>query len=394
MPPRMAVRNPVRPVSITNLRVNKVPRAVLDLTHPVSNFGFEVTMSYANGFPYPVVVSMRNGLAVTIPPINEKWSDTPDFTVYVRYRFARNVKIDSHRLLDVIPDDASMEMKALKEAILESKVNVIRNGNECVLMYSVDKQLFEKHCGAIYLQPLDVALSMNSAEQPVFHPESVEGMRLKVNDDVSGLNYHVYIVDKEGRYGKRWVNIGGKVFPVMPVRDSDEIDGVYLSISGHTNQSQVEKIYYTYDQATTELMLFASESDAITLGNVAEVKRREFETMQHEQRVLTLRMESEHRQNIQSLELELAKQKQEKADRESDLSKQIAALKKSEYKLEKESKKREAKYAREKAKRESRMSEEKDYYERRSYERKDSSEFIKWLPPIILGAGMLISKFL
>ena len=36
----------------------------------------------------------------------------------------------------------------------------------------------------------------------------------------------------------------------------------------------------------------------------------------------------------------------------------------------------------------------KDYYENRSYDRKDSSELVKWLPGIILGAGLLIPKLM
>jgi septal ring factor EnvC (AmiA/AmiB activator) len=165
-------------------------------------------------------------------------------------------------------------------------------------------------------------------------------------------------------------------------------------MSGHEGCSKAQEIYYTFESAEAELMLFSSEAEALNLGNQVEAKRREFEELQHEQRVTMLRLENDHKKSIQLMELELAKQKQEKADRENELAKEISRLKKSEYALEKEATKREAKYAKEKAKRDARMNEDKDYYERRSYDRKDSSEVIKWLPAAVVGVGLLISKFL
>lgn len=395
MPPRVAVRNAQRPTTIPNTRVSNVDVREPDIRQPVSNFGFETTMSYSNGFPYPVVVSLRNGLAVTIPPITDNWTSTKDFVVYVRYRFAKDVKIDTHRILDVISDSSSMELKALKEAVVSAKLNIVRNGHECLLMYAVDMRTFEEHRGAIYVHALDVALSSDNSERPVYHPESEEGRRMREQYALeTGLNYHVAIVDKERRYGKRWVNIGGKVFAINPIYDSSRLDGVYLTTSDPDDHCKLEEVYYTFESATAALMLFQSETEASTLGDQSESRKREFEVLQHEQKMALMKLEGEHKQSIQSLELQLAKQKQEKADREIELSKQVADLKKSEYALEKEAKRREAKYAKEKAAREARMLDEKDYYERRSYDRKDSSEIVKWLPAAVIGVGVLISKFL
>lgn len=392
---RGSVRNAVRPIIIPDTHVNSIDVREPDTNQPVSNIGFECTMSFANGFPYAVVIALRNGLAVTVPPITGNWSTTKDFVVYVRYRFAKDVKIDTYRLFDVIPDNASMEMKAMKVAITEAKVNIVRNGHECLLMYTVDVGTFEKHMGALYLHALDVTISTGTADRPVFHPESLQGRQLREQYAVgAGLTYHVSIVDKDRRFGKRWVNIGGRVFSVYPVHDSDKLDGIYLTTSGQDGQSKSQEIYYTFESAEAELMLFSSEAEAATLGNQVESKRREFEELQHEQRVIMLRLENDHKKSIQLMELEIAKQKQEKVDRENEWAKEVSRLKKSEYALEKAGKKREAKYAKEKAKRDAYMLAEKDYYEHRSYDRKDSSEVIKWLPAAVVGMGLLISKFL
>lgn len=404
MPPRMAVRTGVRPITASCSHVAKVnPREHYN-TAPITNLGFETHVNYINGLPYPIVVSLRNGLSLTIPPLNQNWQTSPDFVVLVRYRFAKGVKIDTHRLLDVLSDGASNETKALKEAISEARVNVVHNGHECILRYTIDTRTFEEHRGALYVHELDIALSLDDPETPVYHPESVRGRELQQqNEKDVGLVYQLCINDTEQRYGKRWANIGGRVLPVRVIEDHTRKEGVYVTITGHYGLSKTEEIYYTFESASAELMLFSTESEAKTLGNMAEERKREFENLQHEQRVLTMKMEEAHKTRIHELEMQLAQQKQEKADRENKMAKTIAKLKKAEAKfayklekeakrLEKEAKRRDAQLAREKAERESRMLGVRDYYEHRSYDRKDSSEIVKWLPALAVGAGVLVSK--
>ena len=61
-------------------------------------------------------------------------------------------------------------------------------------------------------------------------------------------------------------------------------------------------------------------------------------------------------------------------------------------KLDVEKSTREMEVFREKLRREEESNRRKDYYEDVSYKRKDSSELIKWLPGIIIGAGLLLPK--
>lgn len=405
MPPRMAVRSGVRPITAPCSRVTKISPRELINSAPATNLGFETYTTYTNGLPYPVVISLRNGLSLTIPPLNQNWQQSPDFVATVRYRFAKGVKIDTHRLFDAISENDSEETKALKEAISDARVNVSYNGHECTLRYHVDVRTFEEHRGAMYIHELDIALSLDDPESPVYHPESTWGRELQLQHtkDV-GLVYQICINDTEQRYGKRWANIGGRVLPVRVVEDHTRKEGVYVTIAGHHHQSKTEEIYYTFESASAELMLFSTESEARTLGNMAEERKREFENLQHDQRMLTLKMEEEHKSKIHELEMRLAQQKQEKADRESKMAKVIAKLKKAEAKfayklekearrLEKEAKRRDAQLAKEKAERESRMLGVRDHYEHRSYDRKDTSEIVKWLPALAVGAGVLVSKF-
>lgn len=63
-------------------------------------------------------------------------------------------------------------------------------------------------------------------------------------------------------------------------------------------------------------------------------------------------------------------------------------------KLDAEKNLRDLDILKDKLRREEDSNRRKDYYDERSYDRKDSSEIIKWLPGIILGAGLLLPKLM
>jgi septal ring factor EnvC (AmiA/AmiB activator) len=106
-----------------------------------------------------------------------------------------------------------------------------------------------------------------------------------------------------------------------------------------------------------------------------------------------MNMEHEFKRLTHDMETRMVEYKRERGEREMELATEVSRLKLVEMRLEQEAKEREARYATEKAERESRMLRDKEYYERRSYDRKDSSEIVKWVPAMVLGAGVLLSKF-
>lgn len=366
-------------------------------TASLSEFGFETYLSYKNGLPYPVTVSLRNGMTFEVPPLNSNWRNATDFTVLVKYRFARNVKIDVHRLLDDVDDNASQMLIALRDAVAEARLNVVNNGNECVISHHVNREAFEKNGGCVYVDDLDITVSMPEHALNVIHPESPEGRMLKARLEASqyGFSYRIEINDPNRLYGDRFINISGRVFRIRATTDETKPEGVYVHSTGSVDDEPLldGREHMPFESADDALGLYATAHDAKTLGNLAEERKREIEELQYTHKVQFMNMEHEFKRLTHDMETRMVEYKRERGEREMELATEVSRLKLVEMRLEQEAKEREARYATEKAERESRMLRDKEYYERRSYDRKDSSEIVKWVPAMVLGAGVLLSKF-
>jgi hypothetical protein len=400
------VGGPLRrlPVNTTTDHVtNTNPRD--PLTTSRNDFGFETDISYKNGLPYPITVILRNGLSLTIPPLSGNWRDQSNFVVQVRYRFAKNVKIDIHRILDAVDADSSNELIALKDAVRDARVNQTANSNECVLSYQVTRAQFEALSDGMYLSNLDITISKDilGGDSYVVHPESPAGQALQHERRLatSSFKLDIEINDPEQLFGDRFVNVLGRIYRVHARIHPDRPAGVYLTSPNDIDQDVCDAKHYPFESADAELMLFRTASEARTLGNLAETRKAEFEEIRHNNSITLANLELNFKQQLHDLNLQLNQHKTDKLQREGAHAEEVARLKAIELRLSLEASEREAKqksidaaYAAEKADREARAYRERDYYERRSYDRKDSSEIVKWIPPMVVGAGLIIAKFL
>lgn len=361
---------------------------------PVSEVGLTRSVSFHNWFPYPMVVTDRSGMSFELPPNKGNWRPNKDFRIVVHYQFARDVKIDIHHILDEVDDKSHPQLRALKHAVENSRSNVTCLGHDYFLEFTVSRSTFESNNFAVYLDDLDIVLNRASPSGvATLHPESRAGRLLREQIDsesFGGLSYRIEINDPDKKFGKRYININGRIYTIKPTVDLTKPEGVYV----HTPEELIkpnQKVvnFFPFESADAELMLFRTALDASNLGNQSEVRKRELEDLQHQQRLDLLQKEKDHKEALNELEFNLAKIKEEKSQREAFLEQQNASLKA-------EAAVREARLAEEKAYREARLMSVKDHYESRSYERKDSSEIIKWLPAIaggIIGAGVLILKY-
>jgi hypothetical protein len=385
------------PTTINALRVKAIPqREVPNFSR--TDLGFETDVSYKNGLPWPVTAILRNGIALTIPPLAGNYRTHSDFIAYVRYRFARNVNIDVQRILDDVSDSSSLELRALKQAVEESRVNLIMNGHECVLAYTVTREQFEQYGGSLYIDELDIALSTSdTALVATTHPESQLGRMLRASQEKinPGFSFRLEINDPYLQFGDRFLNIAGKVYRITASSDTTKPEGVYIRTSGNIHEvGGSGENFLTFDAAKQECLLFSTSHEAETLGNLAEAKKREIEELQHQQKLVLMEREEAHRKIKLDLEAEMLQYKQQRAEQEKDFAQIQLQLKEKETQMAYQLKEFEAKLAHEKAIRESQRDYEKDHYERRSYVRKDTSEIVKWAPAIVVGAGILLSKFL
>lgn len=368
-----------------------------------NDFGFETDISYKNGLPYPVTLIMRNGLALTIPPLTGNLREHSDFIVYVRYKFARNVKIDVHRILDDVRNEDAADLVALRNAINDAKSNFTANSNECLIQYTITRHELEKNGGSIYVDILDCCLTHEKLDAPkaTLHPFSREGTAYRKaheNSD-SSFHYKLEINDPNDLYGDRFVNLLGRVYRVKAKSDTTKPEGIYIHSTKDVNGEGGDS-FLTFESADAELMLFQTAAEAKTFGNLDEVRKREYEQLKHEQQMTLIKMNTDHKTAIHTLEMSLQEYKADKVKREAEFAERLAVIRAREVEIDRENKERDAalkalesSYATAKAERDALMNRERDYYERRSYERKDSSEIIKWAPAAIVGIGLVISKF-
>ena len=220
------------PTTINALRVKAIPqREVPNFSR--TDLGFETDVSYKNGLPWPVTAILRNGIALTIPPLAGNYRTHSDFIAYVRYRFARNVNIDVQRILDDVSDSSSL-----------------------------------------------VATT---------HPESQLGRMLRASQEKinPGFSFRLEINDPYLQFGDRFLNIAGKVYRITASSDTTKPEGVYIRTSGNIHEvGGSGENFLTFDAAKQECLLFSTSHEAETLGNLAEAKKREIEELQHQQKLV------------------------------------------------------------------------------------------------------------
>ena len=393
MPTEMEVLEHKLPV-LTNVDKIKNVRK-MDVVPERHEIGFETSMSYRNGFPYPVVMIMRNGIAIKIPASSSNWHGGVGFSVHIRYRFPRHVNIDAHRLLDEIGDSPLPELKALREAVSDARANVIAGSHECTLVYTVTKSEFERAGFSMHLQELDISLAKANEDVLTVHPDSDTGRQLKniAESETSGFIFNIRINDPRKMFGERFINIAGHVYRVKSIVDRTKPEGVYVRTPASDDPSITEERVIGFDKADVELMLFRTAHDAKELGNIADRKKMELDELALELKKQAMKREAEHKEFLSSLEYKLLEFKSDKNEREAQLAEQLHKLKEDNIRLEQEAREREHKAANEKAEREKRSAEEKEKYEQRSARRKDWSEFVKWLPTVVVAVGILIAKY-
>lgn len=357
--------------------------------------GFQTEFSYQNGFPYPVIVIFRSGIAVKIPPLNDNTRREKGFVVHQRMRFSRAVNFDAYRVLDEVDSKSSVELQAILKAYVDSKNGQPARGNECVLTYAVARSRFEKAGSSIYLEELDIVICRDTDEAQTLHPASVEGhaMALREEQRHLGFVFNVRINDTTQQYGDRFINLAGQVYRVIATVDKTVPDGVYVQAPSATDQFVTEQRHYTFDKADQELPLFRTAADAMVLGDVAESRKRENEEYQFTLKRQYQEAELEHKQRLMEMDKDMAMLKQEKAELEMEHVRLTFKLKEDNLLLEKALKEADAEHAREKLEREREMSRLKEHYERRSAARKDWSEFVKWLPTIVAAVAIVYVNY-
>jgi hypothetical protein len=337
-----------------------------------------------------VKVIFRSGLSVSLPPhgnsgINAIMSDRVyDFVVRVQTKHSPYVKIDADGLLNGIhSEEHSAELYALATAIGQSERTYVGSCTKFSVDYHLSKdQFLENISTGIYVPEIDL-LVVSPDTMDIVHPLSAEGTAIRANEsgDLLGFFYRIEIVDPYDQFGSRFINLGGKINRIMPVNDLKRTPGVYVHRvmrSDPAKPADIAPEYFTFEEATKKIKLFHNESEARTLGDLGESQKREYETAIHELKLAALNAESRMKED--SAKYKQAQAEYDARKREVDELKELISTL------------REERLSKLKEQQAQRAAQREDYYESRSYSRKDDSEWIKWVPAVILGGGLLAYK--
>lgn len=360
---------------------------------PQARFYFE----FYNGLGEDVVVITRTGVRYTVPRMPS--STFRGFVIRTRYGWGYGVKVDTYELLNDQGKTTSQEAQLLDQQLTrdDGRARIRRvGGEEGSLDYLISQSELERYGGAVYVENLDLTVSVHDAAYALSHPYSLSGMRKRVAQEAtpvegSSLTYQLRIVDRLGRYGDRYVNLGGEIFLVRAERNTEGLlDGVYavtdIPATGQVvHPKQVKSVYYSFEEADKTLPVYSTYNEAKTLGNPQDVYKRELEERSHQLKLDDLEFkerkaswERDSDERKRTFEIEQHNARMKMADREDQLRQREFAisLQEQDYKTREGLMKRDQLVL-------------KDVLERRSLERKDTQEVIKSIPLYVTGIGAI-----
>lgn len=343
-------------------------------SEPITQF-----FRYRNFTTSPISIGWRNGLRVSIP--SDPTLDTLEFVTVVEIAMNSACATEAERSLAGLNDELSPEIARIKEALRVQRKGNSHSAARIVLEYPITLEALEAAGGTVYYSDLDILVSLLDPASMPPHPHSEEGRRAKVfagsplEHGGVGFGYAIEIVDNHNRYGRRFLNINGDVYPVQPKIDWERRDGVYVISnflpggSGGLEPKARQIKFCSFEQAQETLGLYRTYEEAMHLGDLSQARKAELLTMEHEVSVA--------RQELKQMQTEAEKadvtRKEELAKLEGDNERLKARNQLLERDMEIERQKN------------------KDYYEQKSQNRKDTSETVKILPTIILGITTIIA---
>lgn len=358
---------------------------------------FSIETEYFNGLTENVTIIDRSGIPVSIPAMNVAYLN--HFVIRYKFSYNQGVKIDVQRLSNA----KCPTTVALRDAIRLGTVKNRGNRFTATINYSITGEQLDNSGGSIYLTNLDMVISTMQGQYVPRHPFNLDGIRNKLIADEETINtigsfgYAVQIIDNEGIYGKRYININREVYEITPIKDVTRLSGVYhartSSVSMQGVVGQPVAVYYTFDEAEGALGFFKSQEEAAILGDLSVERKRELEELAGELRLEELKLKNERIAREREFDIlknaasaERLRDEEERRVREQKWVAEEALITERLVKLK-------AELAQVEHLRNVESLSRKDHYEERSYGRKDSSETLKWIPGLIAGVAALFLAF-
>lgn len=163
------------------------------------------------------------------------------------------------------------------------------------------KEVMEKG-GVLYLQELDVVVSLHGLPYLPRHPASEVDYQSAFEERMTGMmaasaGLMIGIVDNAETFGTRYMNVNGFVCRVRPIKNPTQPSGVYLYIPGSL-EVEGEIVFYdlaSLDESDCPIKFYATQAEAKAHGDIhaEELKAWEREKQDFEKQILTLKNENE-----------------------------------------------------------------------------------------------------
>ncbi|AGX01936.1 hypothetical protein CF95_gp214 [Erwinia phage PhiEaH1] len=155
--------------------------------------------------------------------------------------------------------------------------------------------------GVLYLQELDVVVSMHGLEHLPQHPSENVDFQLAFEERIATMSsatsgLMMGVVDNEGIFGTRYINVNGFVCKVSPVTDPLQPSGIYVYVPGNVDK-RTEIVFYELHSSDEQcpIKFYPTQAEAAAHGDIfAEAEKAwEREKQDFEKQILTLKNENE-----------------------------------------------------------------------------------------------------
>lgn len=326
----------------------------------------EMRVTYHNRTPFPVRITQRSGLSFVLPS-TQNFTDASELIVRIEWFMVNAVRKNAHGLLGRLQHFAE-EQRALLEALRCEACQDVNGNIRFTIEYPIKYSTLKKYGGTIYYREIDTVVSLDT-ETNHLHPYSEEarGHQIHTAETLSegtGINILLRIIDNDGTFGNRYINIDGEVFFVLSEKDMLYRNGIYRTAKGVINEvgeTDLIKSRYTLEEGEKELKLFRTYEEALIGGNQDLMRKEQLASLEHETAM--------QKKQIEALKAEAAIRQAEREETKEELE-LLRAKEEHQRTLERER--------------------TKDFYEQRSATRKDTSEEIKFIPTLLIGLGAII----
>jgi hypothetical protein len=351
---------------------------------------FQVNTRYVNNTRQIVRVKHRSNLETSFPAVPVRSPYAHDEMFIVRKELVVSITcIEAMRSYFVnLPEggEVTSELECFRRAFLQVYENVFRVHQprelRAVVEHTFTEKDLESHGGIFYHDELDLLIKTGDAPFEIAHPNSPLGRQHTLEEravqlrDEHGFIFWIEIIDNLERYDERFVPICNQVYKIVPKKDKNRPDGLYIVSSkpsaGRITSTEISTRHYPMEDIEKELGIYSSYESAKANGDVAGARRREMQEREHE----------------------FARQKQEWNETELRYKREAIerdrALKDAEAERQRQNQTMDDLRERQTHLMKMQEMQNKERFDQRQAERKDASEMIKFLPVILSGIGTIL----